>query len=1794
MKTHMFFPFLTLVLVGVVATAVLDYGQPMDWGQKGSGPQRRGTKLNDLLTASFQSKWDGVHYVGKLLFGPVKAVEVQGDYAYLNSGGGILVLDISDSTSPTRIGGISAPGRVNGLFLKDSCLYVATGSADGDCASLALVNVSDPAYPYLEGQYNFYTSYGAEDVYVTGPYAYVAFGSGLRIINVANPANLYEVGYYANPVAAVHVLDSLVYAACGSSLRIINVADPASPYEVGYCDTPGGAEGLYVLDSLAYVASYYAGLRVINVADPTNPYELGYYDTPGQACGVYVSGSYAYVADGTAGLRVINVSNPANPYEEGYYDTPGSGGDVYVSGSYAYVGGSGLRVISVADPANPYEEGYYPTPGEARGVYVTDSHAYVADGSRGLMVISVVDPTNPREEGYCITPGSAHDVYADGFYAYLADGESGLRIINVADPANPYEVGHYDTPGYARSVYVLGSYAYVADDTAGLRVINVADPANPYEVGHCETPGSAQDVYVLDSLAYVADDARGLRIINVAYPANPNEVGYYDTPAHAVGVCVLGSYAYIADMPFGEEEDGLRVIDVANPTDPHEVGYYDTGYAHDVYVSGSYAYVAENNYGLGVINVVDPTNPYEAGSFDNPWGWAWGLSVANSVYPSGCYTYFTDAMTGLIIVQFSGQLGTIAGTVKDSYTQNPIEGVLVEAMQEENVLGSDNTESDGSYSIPNLPPGTYNVRASKDGYETKTENGKEVVADQTTTVDFQLNPSPSDTLFFDDFADGNDDGWQKYGGCTWTVENEEYTSSVSGSEVWCLSVAGNSDWTDYIFEADVYGDAGVDKVVAFRVVDENNFYAVNVRSDWMGADEVTLSRIVNGVSTEITTAEYPSQLNTWYHIQVKVIGDNIKVRVDDNLVIDYTDTDTPLDNGQIAVTAYSGAYGSATVRFDNVLVAWPPGIEGIQVLSPNGGEEWVVGSEHDITWTSMNFTGNVKIEYSTNGGTDWMPIISSTENDGIHLWTIPDDPSTDCLVKVSDAADGNPWDVSDAPFTISPHPTGTIAGTVTEIRLPPAPPIPDVLIEVWQGFTIVNSTTTSDDGTYTLEVNTGTYLVKASKLGYVTKTQDNVVVTEDQTTTIDFQLPRTNITLTSPENGDVWIGGDTYLITWTTEGTGIDHIRLDYTTDGSNWESIVESTPDNGSFSWETPRIGCRTVVVRAYAEAVDDHIWDWDEHMFTLGFGDFLLNRDAYGFDNYGDPDRDDDWDQFVDAFNLQGLIDHYPGATISKILLSAFLEGRDGNKAGNCFGMSATSILFFTRFLDVTDQNLVGQEADSPYELQLYQQGHIIPELDHLIEKYHWYAMSAEVQKYLWKSDDNEDPVTVFNRLLDNFQNGNERPSTIQIAKARVENGEIKGPAHAMVAIGAYLETSTIGKIVAYDPDAPGVQGREVTVDLAGNTWGYPPRGWSGDSDVRSLFAVPDTILDGPHSLPEEDPDLTVVLAVLGAESVVRLFFTDDQGRYLGWHEGNFHANIPGAGPILFWESDTGPSPEQYFLPSDIYFTTTVIGVDTGTYGIDFFAGGNLFQIRDATVGTTTIDHVSYVDSTGTASYTTSDSMKWYSSSLIKVLPDTSGERIFTVLNTSISAGDSVNFVVSPDLNSFSYVNWGGPKTYDLMIEQRGIHGDSTFYSGFSLGESTTDRFTPQDWDSLSGSQVVLEVDVGNDGNVDSTIVLEPGVSVPSRHLSGLPMVFSLSQNYPNPFNPITTIKYALPRDCWVRLEVYNILGQKVASLVDGEQRAGYKTVRWDAGALSSGIYFYQLQAGEFVQTRKMVLLR
>jgi len=307
------------------------------------------------------------------------------------------------------------------------------------------------------------------------------------------PRTPTEVGFYDTPGDArcVQVVGTLAYVADYSSgLRIIDLSNPAAPVEVGYYDTSGYAHDVQVVGTLAYVAAGDSGLRIIDVSNPATPVEVGFYDTWGiydawgSACGVQVVGTLAYVAEdfytGISYLRIIDVSNPAAPVRVGSYSL--------LSGWNSW--------------SRPYD------------FQVVGTLAYVAHGSSGLRIIEVSNPAAPVQVGFYDTWGFAYSVQVVGTLVYVADG-SGLRIVDVSDLAAPVEVGFYDTPESARGVQVVGTLAYVAAYTSGLRIVDVSDSASPVEVGFYDTSGDAYGVQVVGPLAYVAEGLSGLRIIEV-------------------------------------------------------------------------------------------------------------------------------------------------------------------------------------------------------------------------------------------------------------------------------------------------------------------------------------------------------------------------------------------------------------------------------------------------------------------------------------------------------------------------------------------------------------------------------------------------------------------------------------------------------------------------------------------------------------------------------------------------------------------------------------------------------------------------------------------------------------------------------------------------------------------------------------------------------------------------------------------------------------------------------------------------------------------------------------------------------------------------------------------------------------------------------------------------------------------------------------------------------------------------------------------------------------------------------
>ncbi|MEW5841695.1 MAG: hypothetical protein AB1775_00375, partial [Bacteroidota bacterium] len=265
---------------------------------------------------------------------------------------------------------------------------------------------------------------------------------------------------------------------------------------------------------------------------------------------------------------------------------------------------------------------------------------------------------------------------------------------------------------------------------------------------------------------------------------------------------------------------------------------------------------------------------------------------------------------------------------------------------------------------------------------------------------------------------------------------------------------------------------------------------------------------------------------------------------------------------------------------DNNFTITTPGSQLIAVTSPNGGETWAAGTSQNITWSATGIT-NVKIEYTINNGISWNTITSSTPSTGFYTWTqLPNTPSTNCKVRISDAQDGSPSDDSNNLFSISPAPSIVVtspnggevwaSGSSQTIKYTSVN-VPNVKIEFttdgganWT--TITNSTPSIGQYTWDNIPNINSYQCKVKVSDAMFGSPSDI---SDNNFTITNQVIK-SITITSPVGGEVWDASTSKTITWAAVGVG--NVKLELTTNnGLTWSTIENSIPNSGSYSWSVP-----------------------------------------------------------------------------------------------------------------------------------------------------------------------------------------------------------------------------------------------------------------------------------------------------------------------------------------------------------------------------------------------------------------------------------------------------------------------------------------------------------------------------------------------------------------------------------------------------------------------------------------------
>lgn len=964
----------------------------------------------------------------------------------------------------------------------------------------------------------------------------------------------------------------------------------------------------------------------------------------------------------------------------------------------------------------------------------------------------------------------------------------------------------------------------------------------------------------------------------------------------------------------------------------------------------------------------------------------------------------------------------------------------------------------------------------------------------------------------------------------------------------------------------------------------------------------------------------------------------------------------------------------------------------ITVTSPNGGENWEVATNHAITWESSGSISNVKIELSRNGGSSWSTIDSSTHNEGSYTWTVLDDPSENCLVRISDAADGVPQDISDAPFSISSQVVlnppenltasvsgktvilnWNVPGSTKEVELK----FDDGTFETYWGF---------DDGTgilangpfvppsYPAILELAKFLTSGSESG----TQVDVNVYIDPTGQFDrplssllagsvrttigsgghFQsvdLSSLSITLNS---GHFFIGIESLGLNGQTNiGLGND--------DDAPGEQWLDADLDGIFAPHSHPGVYAIRAVVRVSGAAMASSSFE----IITL--------EPKFRNNNTFDSELENS-EAEIHTRNYRKVIKVVPQSNNYEyeqaLLISGYSMDAQANlQSYNIYRSTSTPVA-------ITPQNCISNiEADTTTytdpELPggtyyyvvtgVYDEGESEPsngvkvevpmELPDLI------VDSLSVDPVAVAPEDSVS-VTFSMRNRGNGDSGNSIARIVLSGNSTITTSDTT-LANVVIPALSTNTTSATQRVKVTIPSnvSAGSKFIGVIADVDNSVNESIENNNTGSisiSVIGSMVKITGNVTyysDPPINLPD------ITITANGTTTT-----TDSKGKYL--LQVNSGSNVTltptftptesqilssigafDAVPILQHAVGlppiTGPLEGCKFLAADVNGNGQVTSFDA--VPILRLAAG--FPLPDSVVPSQIGNFVFEPDSVtyeNINSDTTQDfigamrgdvngGFQPASSSHISVAKlglnnNISGESEYMLIIGNIEKVQNSNvvhlplliqannevFAIELELNyDASRLQYSGielaPMTKDfqlvvntseegrLRIAMAGVSGidedQKILKVRFKLHESTKEPVR------LSKPVDVARIVLNDISEVD--VLYGDGAEFTSS--SEVPETFSLSQNYPNPFNPNTTINFAIPLDktkdggaVRIRLEIYNILGELVITLTDDNLVPGYYSVNWnrkdDKGRLaSSGIYFYRLCAGDFSETKKMLII-
>lgn len=656
------------------------------------------------------------------------------------------------------------------------------------------------------------------------------------------------------------------------------------------------------------------------------------------------------------------------------------------------------------------------------------------------------------------------------------------------------------------------------------------------------------------------------------------------------------------------------------------------------------------------------------------------------------------------------------------------------------------------------------------------------------------------------------------------------------------------------------------------------------------------------------------------------------------------------------------------------------------------------------------------------------------------------------------------------------------------------------------------------------------------------------------------------IAVTEPSLGDVFVVGNTETITWVSQEAVT--VQLEYSLDGgANWNQIpgAENLPaSDGSFVWDVPVVLSSNCNIRI-TETSGTGLMDISD-TFTIDYPDItvVINSDSTWFDTDLDGRELNDVDgsysssQGVDITDYEWFVDgvsQQTGAT-------AQLEITSGNhwislKVTNALGFynidsmevevfanrvsiggsikSAVSTAGGMYFVSSENSSVYGFDSTGSILRQFATGGSLESTLS-ISSLGLLYAGSDDMRAYCFDAD--------LNSVWDKAMGGLVKSSPAISADGQVIYiGTMTGVLKA-------VNAETGAPLWSYNTNNPIYSSPLVIEDLSGNTIVIFATS-AASANPPKLVALKD-LGSNYEFLWERELDASVngSGAIYGNGSNTMIYIGDISGNlYRTRWDGYYEAD---------WKVSTGGS--IYGGPVISNDSIVYVGNITG-YLYGYEAG---FTETDTPVisynAETFINGTPAIGDNGVIVFGTDDG------------------RLCAVYDDGVS--DELQLKWELNTNS----QFASP----VMIKENGIimtgtlTGEVIIVVEPDLAQQKAAFDKVPIWGTFQGN------------NARSKVVSLHPLSNDDNNSGNLPTVYSLEQNYPNPFNPATTIEYSVPKEGFVSLVVYNIAGEKVATVVGEQQSAGTYKIQFDAAQLSSGVYFYRLESGSFVATKKFMLLK